>query len=77
MAFVKSSKTQKELLVKYLRGTSRSLTEAQASAIFGIKNLRARISELRQDGYRVRTGKTKSGKTNYFISRRKNTEFSV
>lgn len=77
MAFVKSSKTQKELLVKYLRGTSRSLTEAQASSIFGIKNLRARISELRQDGYRVRTGKTKSGKTNYFISRRKNTEFSV
>lgn len=70
MAFVTSSKTQNELLLAYLRGTSRALSAPQAQALFGVKNLRARMSELRQSGYRVRTAKNKSGKTTYSISRR-------
>jgi hypothetical protein len=70
MAFVKTSKTQNETLVSFLRGKNRGLTAPQARALFGIGNLRARMSELRQEGYRVRTSQNKSGKTVYFISRR-------
>ena len=50
MAFVKSDKTQNELLVNYLRGTGRGISAAQAKAMFGVKNLRARMSDLRQYG---------------------------
>jgi len=70
MAFIKTSKTQNETLVSFLRGKNRGLTALQARALFGIGNLRARMSELRQTGYRVRTSQNKSGKTVYFISRR-------
>jgi len=61
---------QKEFLVDHLRGTNRELSSAQADALYGIKNLRARISEIRQEGYRVRTHKNTVGRTNYAISRR-------
>lgn len=62
---------QKEFLVDYLRGTGRELTSAQASSLYGIQNLRARMSEIRQEGYRVRTRKNTVGTTNYAISRRR------
>ncbi len=55
MAFVNSSKTQTELLVSYLRGTGRGISAPQARSLFGVKNLRARMSDLRQCGYKVRT----------------------
>ena len=42
--------TQNEVLVNYLRGTGRTLTEAQAERQFGIKNLRARVLDLRNMG---------------------------
>lgn len=71
MAFVKSSKTQTELLVSYLRGTTRKLSAPQAAALFGIKNLRARISDLRFMGYKVRTALNTEGRTTYSVSRRK------
>jgi hypothetical protein len=70
MAFVKSNKTQTELLVGYLRGTGRGISEKQANAMFGIKNLRARISDLRLCGYKIRKNTNTEGNTTYFVSRR-------
>ena len=70
MAFVNSSKTQTELLVSYLRGTGRGISAPQAKSLFGIKNLRARISDLRQSGYNVRKDMNTEGNTTYFVSRR-------
>ncbi len=71
MAFVKSSKTQNELLISYLRGTNRGLSAPQAQAIFGVKNLRARMSDLRELGFRVRKTTNTEGNTTYYVSRRK------
>lgn len=71
MAFTTIQSTQNEFLVKYLRGTNKTLTESQARTTFGIQNLRARLSELRQEGYRVRRQPTATtGKSAYAISRR-------
>lgn len=70
MAFVNSSKTQTQLLVSYLRGTGRGISAPQAKSLFGIKNLRARISDLRQSGYKVRKNMNTQGNTTYFVSRR-------
>ena len=70
MAFVNSSKTQTELLVTYLRGTGRGISAPQAKSLFGIKNLRARISDLRQSGFKIRKDMNKEGNTTYFVSRR-------
>lgn len=52
MAYYKV-KGQARFLENHLRGTGRTLTEAQASARYGIKNLRARAYDLRQAGLRV------------------------
>ena len=71
MAFVKSSKTQTELLVSYLRGTSRKLSAPQAEEMFGIKNLRARMSDLRFMGFKVKTDLNTEGRTTYSVPRRK------
>jgi hypothetical protein len=70
MAFVKSEKSQNELLVSFLRGKNRTISAPQAEALFGIKNLSARMSELRQAGYRVRVVENTEGKTAYKIPRR-------
>lgn len=71
MAFVKSSKTQNELLISYLRGTNRGLSAPQANALFGVKNLRARMSDLRELGFRVRKTVNTEGNTTYYVSHRK------
>ena len=70
MAFTKIQATQNAFLHDYLRGSNRTLTSAQAESLFGIRNLRARISELRQYGLKVRKDKTVDGRTKYAISRR-------
>ena len=70
MAFVQIKTTQKQFLEQYLRGTDRSLTSRQADSLFGIKNLRARITELRQSGLIVRTDRTQEGRTKYMVSAR-------
>jgi hypothetical protein len=71
MAFTTLTTSQNEFLVSYLRGTNRALTENQARSLFGIQNLRARMSELRDEGYRVRRQPTATtGKSAYAISRR-------
>ena len=70
MAFTRLSTTQNVFLQNFLRGTGRSLTSREAEAKFGVKNLRARITELRQSGLVVRTQRTDSGRTRYFVSAR-------
>lgn len=66
------TKTQNQKLEAFLRGTGRTLTAAEAQARFGIQNLSARMSELRQVGLTVRNEGTtvKSGKVKYAISAR-------
>ncbi len=70
MAFTNLRSTQVEFLEKHLRGTGRAMSSAQAEATYGIKNLRARMTELRQAGLRVRTTTNTEGRTAYAVSRR-------
>jgi hypothetical protein len=70
MAFTQLRTTQVEFLEQYLRGTNRELSSAQAAATFGIKNLRARMTDFRQIGLRVRKSKNTVGRTVYSVSRR-------
>jgi len=49
--------TQNQFLVTHLRGTQRELTVAQARAQYGIRNLRARVAELRKAGLNVKSRK--------------------
>jgi hypothetical protein len=56
---------QKTFLETHLRGTERQLSEAQAKATYGIKNLRARIAEMRDAGLVVHTVKNTEGKAAY------------
>jgi hypothetical protein len=70
MSFVKTGKTQVESLVSFLRGKNRGISAPQAQALFGVRNLRARMSDLREMGYRVRKSMNTEGRTVYFVSRR-------
>ena len=70
MANLNKVKNQKAFLVSYLRGTNRTITEAQAASNYGIMNLRARMSELRAAGLKVSVVETTSGKTAYKVSAR-------
>lgn len=70
MAFTNIKTSQTEFLVNYLRGTGRELTQPQAECLFGIKNLRARMSEMRDMGLRVRVRATNNGRIAYSISAR-------
>jgi hypothetical protein len=63
--------TQRQFLVEYLRGTGREITCAQARAQYGIKNLRARICELRNEfGLNVKSRKNYRGAAAYKMSAR-------
>ncbi len=70
MAFTNLRSTQVAFLETHLRGTGREMSAAQASATYSIKNLRARMSDLRAAGLRVRKGVNTQGNTTYAISRR-------
>ena len=70
MAFTNLTVPQVEFLEDYLRGTGRTLTEAQARATYGIQNLRARITDLRAAGLKVRREKTTEGRAKYAVSAR-------
>jgi beta-galactosidase/beta-glucuronidase len=70
MAFTKIKSTQKEFLEHYLRGTGESLSGRQADALYGIKNIRARMTEFRQAGLRVRKYKNAEGRAQYLVSAR-------
>lgn len=56
-------KTQNQKLVSYFK-SGRKLNQKQALGLFGVKNLRARVAELRNSGMAIYTNITKSG-TNY------------
>lgn len=64
---------QNEFLENYLRGTGRVMSAAQAEATYGIKNLRARMSEFRSEGLKVKTVKNTEGRTAYRVSARDTT----
>ena len=70
MAFTRLKTTQVAFLEKHLRGTNREMSAAQAAATYGIGNLRARITDLRQLGLRVRKSVNTEGRTTYAVSRR-------
>lgn len=70
MSFTQLTQSQTQFLESYLRGTGRTLSAAQARATFGVQNLRARITDLRQAGLRVRTGVNSAGRTVYAVSAR-------
>jgi len=70
MAFTTLTSTQKAFVESHLRGTGRTMSSAQARETYGIKNLRAVVSTMRQAGLRVRKELNTTGKTAYMISRR-------
>ena len=61
---------QVTFLENHLRGTGRQMSEAQARATYGIMNLRARISDLRAAGLKIRVQKNTEGKAAYAVSAR-------
>tara|TARA_B110000285_G_C14682993_1_gene405550 strand:- start:127 stop:393 length:267 start_codon:yes stop_codon:yes gene_type:complete len=60
-------KNQKAFLETYLRGTGKTLSNAQAVANYGIMQLPARMSELRSAGMVVKTVTNTSGNTAYKV----------
>ena len=70
MSFVKLKTTQNEFLEQHLRGTGRAISAAQADATYGIKNIRARMTELRSAGLKVNRATNTEGRTAYSISSR-------
>ena len=61
---------QVAFLEKYLRGTGKTLSAAQAKANYGIGNLSARMSEFRKCGLNVKTDVNSTGKTVYSVTSR-------
>ena len=61
---------QVTFLEGHLRGTGRQISAAQAKATYGIMNLRARISDLRAAGLKVRRDTNTEGRSTYAISAR-------
>ena len=70
MSFTTITTTQNEFLETHLRGTGRTMSAKQAAATYGIKNLSARISELRQLGLRINRAVNSTGRSAYSISAR-------
>jgi hypothetical protein len=61
---------QVTFLEDHLRGTGRQISEAQAKATYGIMNLRARISDMRAAGLKIRIAKNSEGRAAYAVSAR-------
>ena len=70
MSFTTIKSNQTAFLETYLRGTGKTITSADAKARFGIKNLSARMSELRDMGLVVRVDTATTGKARYAVSAR-------
>jgi hypothetical protein len=70
MSFTTLTQPQTQFLEAHLRGTGRTMSAAQAEATYGIYNLRARMSEMRMAGLRVRKQTNTEGRTAYSVSRR-------
>jgi hypothetical protein len=67
MPFTNLKTTQVEFLEQHLRGTGRGLTARQAASLYGIKNIRARMTEFRQAGLRVERTSTTTGHSAYKV----------
>ncbi len=63
-------KTQNQRLEEFMRGTGFELNAGQARVLFGVKNLRARMTEFRQNCLKVNTRKSAYGATMYSVPRR-------
>ena len=70
MSFTTIKSNQTAFLESYLRGNGRTITAADAKARFGIKNLSARMSELRDAGLVVRVDTATTGRARYAVSAR-------
>jgi hypothetical protein len=70
MSFVTLKTTQNQFLEQHLRGTGRAMSANQARATYGIQNIRARMTELRQAGLKVNRAKNSEGRAAYTISAR-------
>lgn len=70
MSFTTLTVTQNEFLEQHLRGTGRTLSARQANSLYGIKNIRARMSELRSVGLRVNRKANTDGRSAYSVSAR-------
>lgn len=70
MSFTTLVTTQNQFLEQHLRGTGRTLSARQAVSLYGIKNIRARMSEMRQAGLRVTRATNTEGRSTYRISER-------
>lgn len=70
MTFTKITTNQNVFLENYLRGTGRSLSARQAKSMYGIKNLRARMTEFRNAGLKVVTKPNSYGRMTYSVSAR-------
>lgn len=70
MTFTKLTTTQNRFLESYLRGTGRTLSARQASSLYGIKNIRARMTEFRHAGLKVSTKPNTEGRMTYSVSAR-------
>jgi hypothetical protein len=70
MSFTTISTSQLVFLENYLRGTDRTLSAAQAESLFGIKNIRARMSEFRAAGLKVDREINSVGRSAYRVSSR-------
>jgi hypothetical protein len=69
-SFTTLTMPQTTFLEQHLRGTGKTITEAQAKATYGIKNLRARMTDLRNAGLVVRVEPNTEGKAKYSVSAR-------
>lgn len=58
--------TQNERILRYL-STGRTLNASQARTRFGVRNLRARVNDLRNDGVCVYTNRNVDGTVEYRI----------
>jgi hypothetical protein len=66
---MKTSMSQTQRLAKYLSSKGRTISAPQAEALFGIKNLSARVSDLRKAGFKVVLTENRAGKSAYKIVR--------
>jgi hypothetical protein len=64
--------TKQNKVINYLSKRGRTLTAAEARARFGVQNLRATISDIREvveefGNWRVETRMSSTGRTQYFM----------
>lgn len=54
-------KSQLEKISRFLQNSGKNLTVAEARRRFGVQRLAARIYDLRQNGFEIRTNDVRSG----------------